>query len=42
VVALADRELAENARLEITERYSRQYPKLNPFIFIAETGGGLL
>lgn len=41
VVALADRELAENARLEIAERFSRQYPKLNPFIFIAETGGGL-
>ncbi len=41
VIALAHRSTAENARQEIGERFSHQYPELSPYIFIAETGDGL-
>jgi galactokinase len=41
VVALAKRDLAEAARLEIAEKFSAKHPELPSSVFIAETGDGL-
>jgi galacturonokinase len=41
VVALAKRDLAEAARMEITEKFSAKHPELPSRVFIAETGDGL-
>jgi len=41
VVALAQRELAENACAQIAEKFSRLHPELPSQVFVAETGDGL-
>ena len=41
VVALAKRDLAENACIEIAERFSAKHPELSSRVFLAETGDGL-
>ncbi len=41
VVALAKKELAENAVAEIADRFSRQHPELKSSVFVAEMGDGL-
>lgn len=41
VVALAKRELAENACLEIAEKFSARHPEMKSKVFVAETGDGL-
>lgn len=41
VVALANREQAEEARAEIAERFARKHPELPSRVFVAETGDGL-
>lgn len=41
VVALAERGLAENACLEIAEKFSAQHPELKSKVFVAETGDGI-
>jgi len=41
VVALAKRDLAENACAEIAEKFSRLHPELPSQVFVAETGDGL-
>lgn len=41
VVALAKRELAENACLEIAEKFSVRHPEMKSKVFVAETGDGL-
>jgi galactokinase len=41
VVALAKKDLAENARAEIAEQFSKQHPELPSRVFIAGTGDGL-
>jgi galacturonokinase len=41
VVALAKRDLAENACTKIKERFSARHPELSSRIFVAESGDGL-
>jgi hypothetical protein len=41
VVALANRDLAENACDEIAEKFSAKHPELPSRVFVAETGDGL-
>jgi galactokinase/galacturonokinase len=41
VVALVKRELATDARAEITERFLAKHPDLPSRVFIAQTGGGI-
>ena len=41
VVALAKRDLAENACAEITEKFSSLHPELAAHVFVAEMGDGL-
>jgi galacturonokinase len=41
VVALAQRELAENACAEIAEKFSSLHPELSSQVFVAETGDGI-
>lgn len=41
VVALAKKDQAESATLEIAERFSRLHPELHQKVFVAETGDGL-
>ncbi len=41
VVALANKELAQNACIEIADKFSAKHPELSSRVFIAETGDGL-
>lgn len=41
VVALANRDLAQNACVEIAEKFSSKHPELPSRVFIAESGDGL-
>ena len=41
VVALAKRDLAENACAEISEKFSTIHPELQSQVFVTETGDGL-
>ena len=41
VVAIAQKDLAQNACIEIAEKFSAEHPELPSRVFIAETGDGL-
>lgn len=41
VVALAKRDLAENAVMEIAEKFSECHPELSSAVYLVEAGGGL-
>jgi galactokinase len=41
VVAVARRELAESATMEITEKFSALHPELPSAVYVVETGDGL-
>lgn len=41
VIALAQRDLAENAAMEIADRFSARHPELPSAVFVVQTGDGL-